>query len=291
MSAAEPHPSQTPFPNMKVRPARAYNEDVSARKLYCPALLILLLSSNFFASEKDVGRQTIRVGLVSLGDRSTITIVPQSDALASIPSSSSTKPFRVRAGTKLAIRWRSRSEVSWQDRPSAPALRISCSGLIAVADRLYPDAVEVWPDPNGRLAVINEVSLEHYVRGVLLAEAGASMHPEALKALAVAARSYALSGLNKHRDSGFDLCDTTHCQGYRAYRQDRRIEAAVSATCGEVLLYNDLPIPAAYCTDCGGATANNEDAGFGATPKPYLRGVKDASASGPNYCSASRYQS
>lgn len=172
-----------------------------------------------------------------------------------------------------------------------PAVRISCAGLIAVVDRYYPGIIEVWPDPNGRLMVINEVPLEQYVRGVLLAEAGNSMHPEALKALAVAARSYGLACLSKHLASGFDVCDTSHCQGYRPYLPNPKIETAVAATSGEVLLYEDRPILAAYCTDCGGATANNEDAGFGTSPRPYLRGVKDAPAAGPNYCAASRHQS
>ena len=254
------------------------------------ALLVLLAAAQMQASEEEVGRQTIRVGILSLGARTAITIIPQNEASASIPGTSA-KALCIRSGTKLTVRWRSASEVSCEGVSTAPALRISCPGLLAVADRLYPNTIEVWPDPNGHLTVINEVPLESYVRGVLLAEGTSSMHPEALKALAVAARSYALASLNKHAALGFDVCDTTHCQGYRPYRPNPKVEAAVSATAGEVLLSSDGPIVAAYCTDCGGATANNEDAGFGTSPKPYLRGVRDAPAGKPNYCAASRYQS
>jgi len=67
----------------------------------------------------------------------------------------------------------------------------------------------------GRLHMIARMSLEEYVAAVLAGEAGGFQSDEALKAMAVAARTYAVRFQPRHAAEGFDFCDTTHCQDLR----------------------------------------------------------------------------
>ena len=81
----------------------------------------------------------------------------------------------------------------------------------------YRGRVEIFPNPQGRLTVVNTVDLETYLRGVVPKEMGAWEFPalEALKAQAVAARTYAYVNLGKRAKEGFDLVDTVADQVLR----------------------------------------------------------------------------
>ena len=129
---------------------------------------------------------------------------------------------------------------------------------------------------NRTLAVVNELPLEDYVRGVVPVEVPAGFHAEAQKALTVAIRTYALKNLGSNRHNGYDVCDCSHCQGFAgASREAQWADKLVEGTYGQIMTYDGKPIAAVYSTDCGGVTQNNEDAGFGKEPWPYLRSVAD----------------
>jgi stage II sporulation protein D len=154
--------------------------------------------------------------------------------------------------------------------------------------RVYPGALEFTVSSTGKqgsVRIVNDAPLEEYVRGVMASEVPASFHPEALKAFAVAARTYAVACQRHH--GGQDLCDTTHCQVYRGVGSvPRAIDRAVAETRGLFALYEGQPIEAVYCADCGGRTEAPENAWHGAKPLPYLRPVDDAPAAGAApYCS------
>ena len=128
------------------------------------------------------------------------------------------------------------------------------------------------------LTVIDELSLEDYVRGVVPFEVSQSFRPEAQKALTVAIRTYALKNLQpgRHAKEGFNVCDGTDCQGFAgSVKNCDWVNKVVDATHGQIITYDGKPISAVYSTDCGGVTQNNEDAGFGSVPWPYLRSVVD----------------
>lgn len=146
-----------------------------------------------------------------------------------------------------------------------------------------------WVRKNGGLLTINWVRLDDYLKAVLPSEVPSSFHPEALKAQAVAARSYTMRRLNRHRDTGYDLCDSDHCQVYRGMLAERpATNEAVESTRGEVLLSDSKQIvEAVYCADCGGHTAANEIAGLGKSPVSYLRGTPDWNERGHRYCARS----
>ncbi len=135
----------------------------------------------------------------------------------------------------------------------------------------------ITPTANNTFSVAREMLLEEYLRNVVPAEMPASFHPQALRAQAIIARTYALIELGRHADEGADVCNGVHCQVFCA--DDKRTavaDGAVTATRGLVLMYGDQLAEAYYSADCGGAT---DDAGalWGpAFSRPYLTGIVDS---------------
>lgn len=129
----------------------------------------------------------------------------------------------------------------------------------------------------GSLTVVNMVKLGDYVKGVVPSEMGANWPIEALKAQAVAARSYALSLNNRHSGSHFDICPTTHCQAYGGVNNaNSNSDSAVDLTANEVCTYNGEYASCYYYSSNGGASEsssvvwNSNQANY-----PYLIGVTD----------------
>jgi len=112
-----------------------------------------------------------------------------------------------------------------------------------------------------RLRAINEVRLESYLRGVVACEMGSRAPLEALKAQAVASRTYVLHCLGQWKTSGYDVRDTTDSQVYKGVDGETpATDRAVRETAGLVLTRNDRPIAAFFSADCGGFTAPGADA-------------------------------
>ena len=133
---------------------------------------------------------------------------------------------------------------------------------------LVPTTVAPTPvgPATGPVVVINDVSLDDYVRGI--AEVPSTWPVEALKAQAIAARTYALHELSV----GHPLCATDSCQVYAGLAKERgpaggNWVAAVQATSGQVLLYKGQPILAMYSSSNGGRSV--------AGSMPYLQAVDD----------------
>lgn len=144
---------------------------------------------------------------------------------------------------------------------------------LTVNNSEYRGIIEVQRKSGG-LRVINILSMQQYLYSVVPSEIESNSHIEAIKAQAVAARTYAVSQMNRHRDNEFDLCATTHCQMYRGTSWERsRSNQAVDETDGIVIRYNGQLISAFYFATSGGHTENVENVWSG--NYPYLRGVKD----------------
>ena len=149
--------------------------------------------------------------------------------------------------------------------------------------------------------VTQEMALEDYVLGVLRTEGSMETEPEALKALAIAIRTYALRNRGRHAKDGYDFCSTTHCQRFAAVsgpsvregsvtnqalphgRASDMLVLAVRATEGQVLLDDHgQPADVYFGASCGGETANVGTL-WGTSPPEYLRGVRDEyCVSGPH---------
>ncbi len=123
----------------------------------------------------------------------------------------------------------------------------------------------------GRLLVTATMPMDEYIAGVLAGETGNFKSDEALKAMSVAARTYAMHFGSRHALDHFDVCDTTHCQDLRLSGITSRMRQIAESTSGEVLWYNGRPAATYYHADCGGMT---EDARFvigdDEPPMPYL---------------------
>ena len=122
--------------------------------------------------------------------------------------------------------------------------------------------------------VINYVSLNHYLYGVVPMEMPSSFPLEALKAQAIAARNFVLANKNKHLTSGYNLCDSTDCQVYGGYdRETVNTNRAVDETEGIVIKYNGEIVNATYHSNSGGYTEDCENVWGGSIP--YLKAVND----------------
>jgi len=147
------------------------------------------------------------------------------------------------------------------------------SGIIWVNGRQYRGKI-LLRSAGKTMNVINVLDLEHYLQGVLPKEVSPSWPMEALKAQAVAARSYTLANLNKHSGSKFDLCAGTHCQVYGGKSAEySRTNQAVKDTAGMVATYNGKAIAALYHASSGGHTECSSDVWN--WDVPYLKGVAD----------------
>lgn len=128
------------------------------------------------------------------------------------------------------------------------------------------------------LVVVNNVSMRTYVEG--LAEVPASWPEEALKAQAVAARTYAWWSVRRASFDGYDICATVACQVFHGRAvvdgpDGDRWARAVADTDGQVLTFEGAPILARYSSTSGGATRSNEHVFPSDGAYPYLKGVPD----------------
>ena len=167
-----------------------------------------------------------------------------------------------------------------------PAGNVTLSQLSGISDL----EIKVLDDDSGKIA---EVPLEEYVACVVASEMPSDFETEALKAQAVAARTYASArkqefeaGKCSHYDEGAYVCNTTHCQVYRTEEGLREVKgdewmeknfpkilSAVYETAGEVLYYDGSLVEQPLFFSSGGErTENSEDVFVSAVP--YLRSVE-----------------
>jgi stage II sporulation protein D len=145
--------------------------------------------------------------------------------------------------------------------------------IVISGDGVYRGKLVARPD-SGSLNVINRVGLEGYLKGVVPDEVPPSWPAKALRAQAVAARSYALAtGVN---GVGFKLYDDTRSQVYGgATSEESSTNKAVRRTRGQVLKYGGEVITAYFFSSSGGRTENSEYGFSGGSPRPYLKSVRD----------------
>lgn len=139
----------------------------------------------------------------------------------------------------------------------------------------YRGAFELYPGGSG-VDVVNALGLEDYVRGVVSAESPPSWPAEALKAQAVAARSYAITNNSGGPGGRFTQYKDTRSQVYRGVSAEfPSTDAAVAGTRHEVVTYAGRPIVTFFFSTSGGRTENVENSFVGSPPRPWLKSVKD----------------
>ncbi|HZI51793.1 MAG TPA: SpoIID/LytB domain-containing protein [Terriglobia bacterium] len=148
--------------------------------------------------------------------------------------------------------------------PMANRVRIQPSGAarLQINDRSYRGILEVFGNARNTFTIVNELPLEEYLLGVVPNELSPSTFGqlEALKAQAVAARTYIVKNMGQYKADGYDICDTDACQVYfGAGTEDPLSTRAVVDTRGMIATYAGQPINALYSSTCGGRTESSEN--------------------------------
>ena len=278
----------------------------SVLKSFCMAAAVLLFSGVCFAAPKEV-KPTMIPDKPSAESRGTAKNgasephgrVPKEEPVIRVGLNDGQASAVVTADVEYVIRdavtgqgidkisGKSITTVAVKDRKltvngkaiSAQKIRFSIADsrtarYLSVAGSQYRGDIVLALAENKTITVINEVKLDDYIGGVISEEMSPEWPMEALKAQAVAARTFAVYSLGIHEEDGYDVCATTHCQVYGGIESESPTGLrAVSATRGEILTYQGKPIYAAFHSSSGGMTAGSEEAGGNALP--YLQPVRD----------------
>ena len=161
------------------------------------------------------------------------------------------------------------------------SLPVAAEGPVTVQGRPLTGKVAILPTPKGELDVVTTVPLEAYVERAVAGEIYASWPMEALKAQAVAARTYALHMCEQSRGAPFDVEGSVLSQRYATGPVHERVRDAVRSTRGEFLAFEGEPILAAFHTTAGGQTAASEEV-WGES-LPYLKRVDSPDEESPEY--------
>ncbi|HEV2062723.1 MAG TPA: SpoIID/LytB domain-containing protein, partial [Solirubrobacteraceae bacterium] len=186
--------------------------------------------------------------------------------------STSTYGASAYGASQVVLRSRSGRKLGVYDAP----LRVAgpSGSPVVVGGRAYRGTLELRPGVFGGLNAINAVGLEDYVRGVVALESPSSWPIEALKAQAVAARTYAIT--TSKNGPGWDHYPDTRSQMYGGVSAETAsTDRAVAATSGEVVTYRGEPVTTYFFSTSGGRTENVEFGFPGGDPKPWLKSVDD----------------
>lgn len=153
------------------------------------------------------------------------------------------------------------------------------NAALSVKGNTYRGDIKLLPSAYADgLTVVNAVPMEDYLCGVVPSEVSPSWHEDALKAQAVAARTYAVYHRDSYRDAGYDVTDDTRSQVYRGTAvESAATNNAIAATAGEIVTSGGKAIDAVFHSNGGGYTENSENV-WGSRIS-YLRGVKEESSS------------
>jgi stage II sporulation protein D len=161
---------------------------------------------------------------------------------------------------------------------AGPALRVMpvSAETITIDKQPYRSVAELWINARGLLNIVNELNFEEYLYGVVPSEMGPSIYDEveALKAQAVAARTYAFRNLGQFRAEGYDICPGPACQAYKGFSVEHELSTrAVRETAGLVLTMGGKPVDTLYTSTCGGETSDVSTM-FPGRNDPHLKRVR-----------------
>lgn len=181
------------------------------------------------------------------------------------------KTYKVSSAGTLAVRFAGNGRIQVGSLKSAKPIIIEPAKetLLTWNDNLYAGKIVVVPAQH-TFILVEHVDLENYLYGVLPYEMSYSWPPEALKAQAVAARTYTLRTLENVKNQHFDLYSDVRSQMYKGGgKQYPSVKQAVDATKSKVLTYNDKLFYTYYHGNCGGGTDDVKSWNHGAkTIKP-----------------------
>ncbi len=160
------------------------------------------------------------------------------------------------------------------DSPTLFPQITGADGQTAIGDRKYRGVIELTRPTGKNITPVNILPVNEYLYSAVASEIPNTWHVEALKAQAVAARSYTYKRQNSHAKDGYNLCDRSHCQQYIGITSEKpETTRAVTDTGMTMAYYNNEPIDGVYFSSSGGYTDDSENVWNEAVP--YLRAVKE----------------
>jgi stage II sporulation protein D len=241
------------------------------RKRLIPALL-LILGALYQSPVRSQSAPTVRIGLatsvptVTVRAATPFTIQQNRTRTAKFTMVLALDPAASGTVTSANLQYRMLVEVDGGKLivvPKNTKTQIETGGTpIEYENRTYRGKIEVGGNARNTFTVINELPLEEYLLGVVPNE----LNPvtfgeiEALKAQAVAARTYIMRNLGQYKNEGYDVCATDACQVYMGQGTENAMSSqAVTDTRGMIAAYNDQPINALYSSTCGGRTEDADN--------------------------------
>lgn len=236
------------------------------------AFLLLLLIVYSFALQAEEDKKVPHVRVALLRGLSTISIDGKNLLIRDVWTYSSIFESEEFLGLKLEVNSgtillnKNESETNW-------VTVIPLNGIMNLNGRPFRGKAEVAVDTDGKLVLINELSLEDYLKGVINREISSAWEIDAVMAQAIVARTYALYKKRDRTNRFYDLESSVLDQVYGgAETEDARVRYAVENTEGLVLTYNDKLIKPYYFSTCGGYTEDGNNVWGEA--KPYLKMVR-----------------
>src|SRR5438552_5929822 len=239
------------------------------------AVALLLLAGAFY--DRPARSQTVPAVRIGLSQNATTVSVRSANPFTIQQNPTRTAKFSMILAVDPAIANRLLTKTDLQYRaiveidggkivvlPKAAKVRVDPAGSspIEVENRSYRGAIEVFGNSRNTFTVVNELPVEDYLLGVVPNELSPTTFGEieALKAQAVAARTYAMRNMGQSKNEGYDICATDACQVYMGEGSEHPLSSqAVMDTRGVIATYKDEPINALYSSTCGGRTEDAEN--------------------------------
>ena len=215
-------------------------------------IFFISLNNAYAASKKSEWQPEVMIGL--LGNVRQVTLQFSAQCVMTDPLTKK-ELQKIPAGSEITVDFSSFESNSVEIRGEKVALK---DLQVLVNGQTYFGGIKLLKK-NSALTVINIAPVEEYLRGVLPNEMIQSWHIEALKAQAVAARTFVLKNRNKHKNDGYELCTTTHCQVYDGSKTFSTTDLAILKTRGEVLFQGGRTVDAPFHADSGGMTESAEN--------------------------------
>lgn len=243
--------------------------------LFSVVLMLIMISTVAIASEY---RGEVSVGLVyGKSDKESIT-VSSTSGMNIYNAQTGDILYTAQSGEDIVIHMGSTGFASFNKFDGSGIPKISAqpqgSGIISCDGKQYRGYIYIERCISGELLVINYVGTDDYVSSVLGKEMSYTWPKEALKAQAVCARNFVLCSGSKHKEYGFDVCATTHCQVYGGVESEHEnTRQATEETKGVLAKYKGEVVALYFFATSGGHTEDVEN--VWGSPFGYLRAVPD----------------
>jgi stage II sporulation protein D len=265
-----------------------------APRVILGALVILALAAGLSAAAsapdeegwRALAEERIRVGLAPSAAR---VVVSARGPFAVIVYSGATRRLSSAAGEEWTLegaepglRARSSAGGSFELADGTVRMQSEGSAAMIVNGTAYRGEIEIYPAAPGTLCVVNVVGIESYLRGVVPGEIGKRPPEdiEAVKAQAVAARTYAAASSGARAGGDFDVLSTIGDQLYQGIdSEDPVCDRAVFETAGLALVFEGRPVFAYFHSSCGGRTEARHEV-WELDELPYLKAVWDTDGGG-----------